>query len=295
MLDRPAAAGERNRPILIGERINAHGSRHARALLLAGDDDGLLALAHEQLAAGARALDLHVALPGDADDAQGDREAARMAAVATRLAAAVAAPLMIDSTAPRVLTRALEQLGRRAIANSVSLAHGRSALDAVVPVARRHGGAVVALCIDEAGVARTAQRKLEVAQRLYGIIVGEHGLDPRALIIDPLTLALARGEPRPATSGAETIESLRAIREQLPAVSTLLGISDVSYGLPPAARLMLNSVFLYHAGQAGLDLAIANPSAIRRYDELRERERTLADDLLFNRRPDALARFGAAP
>jgi 5-methyltetrahydrofolate--homocysteine methyltransferase len=295
MLDRPAAAGERNRPILIGERINAHGSRHARALLLAGDYDGLLALAHEQLAAGAQALDVHVALPGDADDARDDREAARMSAVAARLAAGVAAPLMIDSIAPRVLAGALEQLGPRAIANSVSLAHGRSALDAIVPVARRRGAALVGLCIDEDGVARTAERKLVVARRLYEIIVGEHGLEPAALIIDPLTLALAGGDPRPVTSAAETIESVRMIKAQLPPVSTLLGISDVSYGLPPDARLLLNSVFLYHAGEAGLDLAIANPGAIRRCDELRDRERRLADDLLFNRRPDALARFGATP
>jgi 5-methyltetrahydrofolate--homocysteine methyltransferase len=162
-------------------------------------------------------------------------------------------------------------------------------------VARRHGAALVALCIDESGMARTAERKLEVARRLYEIIVGEHGLEPAALIIDPLTLALAGGDPRPAASAAETIESLRMIKAQLPPVSTLLGISDVSYGLPPDARLLLNSVFLCHAGEAGLDLAIANPGAMRRYDELPARERSLADDLLFNRRPDALARFRATP
>jgi 5-methyltetrahydrofolate--homocysteine methyltransferase len=304
VLGRPAVAGARRRPILVGERINAHGSRRARALLLAEDHDGLIALGREQLAAGAEILDLHVALPDDAraddvrasdsDEEKDGGEAARMSAVAARLAEAVAAPLMIDSSEPHVLIRALEQLGPRAIANSVSLVHGRSTLDAVVPVAKRRDAAVVALCIDEDGMAVTSERKLQVARRLYDISVHEHGLPAEALDIDPLTFALAVGDPRPASSAAQTIGSLREIKERLPAVSTLLGISDVSYGLPREARLVLNSVFLHHAAEAGLDLAIVHAGALRGYDEMRGDERQLAEDLLFDRRPDGLTRFTAA-
>jgi 5-methyltetrahydrofolate--homocysteine methyltransferase len=177
--------------------------------------------------------------------------------------------------------------------------NGRKRIDAVVPLVKKHGAAVIALTIDEIGMAKTRERKLEVAKKIYTIVVDEYGLAPEDIIYDALTFTLATGDPEWIDSGRETIEGIRLIKRELPGVSTILGVSNVSFGLTPEARAVLNSVFLHHCVAAGLDAAIVNPAHITPYAEIPENERELANDLVFNARPDALQRyiehFSAAP
>ncbi len=272
-------------PLLIGERVNAQGSRKVKQLLLAEDYEGLLEVARQQVEAGAHVLDVCVALTERSDEAE------QMRRVVKLLSMSIEAPLMIDSTEPEVIARALEQIPGRPIVNSINLESGRARVDAVLPLVKRHGAAVVALTIDEAGMAKTRERKLEIARRIHDIAVGEYGLAPEDLIFDALTFTLATGEAEWMDSARETIEGIRSIKRELPGVFTSLGVSNVSFGLSPDARAVLNSVFLHHCVQAGLDMAIVNPAHIRPYAEISTEERELADDLVFNRRPDALPRF----
>lgn len=272
-------------PTLIGERINAQGSRKVKQLLLAEQYDAILEIARSQVDGGAHLLDVCVALTERAD------EAAQMRTVVRLLSQSVEAPLVIDTTEISVLQAALENYPGRAIVNSINLENGRARVDAVAPLLKAHGAAVIALTIDEEGMAHTAARKLAVARRIYDLCVHEHGLDPGDLIFDPLTFTLATGQDDLRRSAIETIEGLRAIKEALPGVLTSLGVSNLSFGLSPAARGVLNSVFLYHCVQAGLDMAIVNPAHITPYAEIDEIARALAEDLIFDRRPDALPRY----
>ena len=175
--------------------------------------------------------------------------------------------------------------------NSINLEAGRAKLDRVVPLALEHGAALIALTIDEAGMAKTAERKLEIARRLHELCCEEHGLDPGLLIFDCLTFTLVTGEEEWRPSAKETIEGIRLVKQQLPEVKTSLGVSNVSFGVSPAARAVLNSVFLHHCVEAGLDLAMVNPNHITPYGEISPEERALADDLVFDTREDALERF----
>ncbi len=186
---------------------------------------------------------------------------------------------------------ALEQIPGRAIVNSVNLEAGRDKLDRVVPVVKAHGAALIALTIDEVGMAKTAERKLEVARRITELCCDEHGLDRDALIFDCLTFTLTTGDPEWRPSAVATIEGIRAIKASLPGVQTSLGVSNVSFGVGVPARSVLNSVFLHHCVDAGLDLAMVNPNHITPYSEIPDLERELADDLVFDRRDDALERF----
>ncbi|MGC1380146.1 MAG: methionine synthase [Candidatus Baltobacteraceae bacterium] len=273
------------RPLLVGERINAQGSRRIKRLLLAGDYDGIVLVAREQVEGGAHALDVCCALTERSD------EDAQMREIVRRLAQSIEAPLMIDSTEPAVLEVALQNYPGRAIVNSVHLESGRAKIDAVLPLAIEHGAAVVALTIDESGMAKSAQRKLDVARRIYEIVVGEYGLAPGALIFDDLTFTLATGEDEFRRSALETIEGIRRIKAELPGVLTSLGVSNVSFGLKPDARAALNSVFLHHCVEAGLDCALVHPKEITPYFEIDAQVRELCDDLVFDRRPDALTRL----
>jgi len=272
-------------PLIVGERINVQGSRKIKRLLIEGDYDGIVEVAREQIAAGARVLDVCVSSPDLVD------EAGQLAALVKRLATSVDVPLMIDSTDPAVIVRALEQIPDGAIVNSVSLEGGRARIDAVVPMAKAHGAALVALTIDETGMGMTAARKLEIAGRLYDIVVGEYGMAPRAVMVDALTFTLATGRPVWLDSARETIEGIRAIKRELPGISTILGVSDVSFGLAPAARAVLNAVFLSHCVEAGLDAAIVNVMDARVIPDIDETLRQLADDVIWNRGADALPRF----
>jgi 5-methyltetrahydrofolate--homocysteine methyltransferase len=201
------------------------------------------------------------------------------------------APIQVDSTEPDVIERALDQIPGRAIVNSVNLEAGRDKLDKVVPIARQHGAALIALTIDEEGMGKTRERKLEIARRIHDLVCSEHGLDPELLIFDALTFTLTTGDDEWKPSAIETIEGIRLIKQELPGVKTSLGVSNVSFGIGLTARSVLNSVFLHHCVEAGLDLAMVNPNHITPYAEIPTDERELADDLVFNRRDDALERF----
>ena len=273
------------RPTLVGERVNSQGSRKAKELLLADDYDGLVQVAEDQVTGGAHVLDVCVALTERQDEAEQMRE------VVKRIALSQPAPIQVDSTEPDVIKTALEQIPGRAIVNSVNLEAGRDKLDVVAPLAKAHGAALIALTIDEVGMAKTAERKVEVAKRIVGLACDEHGLDPEALIFDALTFTLTTGDEEWRPSAVETIEGIRRIKAEIPGVKTSLGVSNVSFGVSPGARAVLNSVFLHHCVEAGLDLAMVNPNHIKPYNEIAENERELTDDLVFNKREDALERF----
>src|ERR1700730_6100119 len=272
-------------PLLVGERVNAQGSRKVKRLLLADDYEGILEVAREQVDSGAHVLDVCVALTERGDEAE------QMSKVVKLLSMSVETPLVIDSTEANVIEAALEHIPGRGIVNSINMENGRKRIDSVVPLVKKHGAAVIALTIDEIGMAKTRDRKLEVAKKIYDIVVGEYGLAPEDLIYDALTFTLATGDAEWIDSGKETVEGIRLIKRELPGVSTILGVSNVSFGLTPEARGVLNSVFLHHCVQAGLDAAIVNPAHIRPYAEISAGERELADDLVFNKRADALQRF----
>ena len=273
------------KPLLIGERVNAQGSRKVKRLLLGDDYDGIATVAREQVESGAHVLDVCVAVTERGDEAE------QMAKVVKLLSMTVETPIMIDSTEAGVIATALETIPGRAIINSINMENGRERIDRVVPLAKKHGAALVALTIDTEGMAKTRQRKLDVAKKIYDIVVGEYGLKPEDLIYDDLTFTLATGDAEWIDSAVETIEGIRLIKRELPGVYTSLGVSNVSFGLAPDARAVLNSVFLHHCVEAGLDMAIVNPAHVQPYAEIPADERALADDLVFNRRPDALQRF----
>jgi 5-methyltetrahydrofolate--homocysteine methyltransferase len=273
------------RPTLVGERVNSQGSRKAKELLLADDYDGLSQVAEDQVSGGAHVLDVCVALTERQDEDE------QMRQVVKRINLTQPAPIQIDSTEPDVIETALEQIPGRAIVNSINLEAGRDKLDRVVPLARAHGAALIALTIDEVGMAKTADRKVEVARRITELCCEAHGLDPELLIFDCLTFTLTTGDEEWKPSAIETIEGIRRVKAEIPGVKTSLGVSNVSFGVSLPARSVLNSVFLHHCVEAGLDLAMVNPNHITPYPEIPEEERELADDLVFNRRDDALERF----
>ncbi|HKR98842.1 MAG TPA: homocysteine S-methyltransferase family protein, partial [Candidatus Dormibacteraeota bacterium] len=272
-------------PLLIGERVNSQGSRAVKRMLLADDYEGVLGVARAQVEGGAHALDVCVALTERSDESEQMRSTVRL------LQMSVDSPLVLDSTDADVIRDALENAPGRGIVNSVNLENGRARCEAVLPLVRDHGWCVIALTIDEQGMARTAERKLEVARRIHDIACGEFGLQPEQLLFDALTFTLATGDAEWVDSARETIEGIRVIKRELPGVLTVLGVSNVSFGLDQPARAVLNSVFLHHCVDAGLDAAIINPAHTLPRDEIDAEARRLAEDLIFNRSPDALTRF----
>jgi 5-methyltetrahydrofolate--homocysteine methyltransferase len=272
-------------PLLLGERCNAQGSRKFKRLLLDEDYDAILELAREQVDGGAHALDISVAVTERPDEAE------LMRRVVKKLASGVEVPLVIDTTEPEVMEAALKTAPGRCMLNSTHLEGGRMKAERVFGLARQHNAAVLILTIDERGMAKTAANKLEVARRIYEMAVNEYGLRPEALVFDTLTFTLATGDPEFANSAIETLEGIRLIKSELPGVLTSLGVSNVSFGLDPAARPVLNSVMLYHAVQAGLDMAIVNPAHITPYAEIPPEVRGLTEDLIFNRTAEALQKF----
>ena len=272
-------------PLLVGERVNSQGSRKVKRLLLSDDYEGIVGVARDQVDSGAHVLDVCVALTERADEAE------QMSRVVKLLSSTVETPLMIDSTEANVIDAALQRVPGRAIVNSINMENGRARIEAVLPLVKKYGAAVVALTIDEIGMAKTRQRKLEVARKIHDIAVNEYGLAPEDLIFDALTFTLATGDAEWIDSAVETIEGIRLIKRELPGVLCILGVSNVSFGLTAEARAVLNSVFLHHCVAAGLDAAIVNPAHVTPYAEISTEERELADDLVFNRRPDALQRY----
>ena len=278
-----------NRPVLVGERTNVIGSRKFKRLINEGQWEEASEIGRKQVKGGAQVVDVCVANP-DRD------ELADMVTLLPELIKKVKAPLMIDSTDAQVIARALTYSQGKAIINSVNLEDGEERFEAVLPLARRFGAAVVCGTIDEdpqEGMAVTRQRKLEVARRSYDLMTSKYGIPGEDIIWDPLTVPCATGDEKYVGSAVETIEGIRLLKEAFPDTKTILGISNVSFGLPEAGREVLNSVFLYHCTKAGLDLAIVNTEKLERYASIPEEDRHLAEDLLWNRGDDPIAKFAA--
>jgi 5-methyltetrahydrofolate--homocysteine methyltransferase len=272
-------------PTLLGERCNAQGSKKFKRLLLEEDYDSILEIAREQVEFGAHALDISCAVTERPDEAE------LMRKVVKKLEMGVDVPLVIDTTELDVLEIALKTAPGRCLINSTHLESGRGKADKIFSLAKTHNAAVIVLTIDENGMAKPRERKLEVAKRIYDIAVNEHGLRPDALVFDALTFTLATGDPEFSESAIETIEGIRLIKENLPGVLTSLGVSNLSFGFTAQARPVLNSIMLHHCVQAGLDMAIINPAHVTAYADIPADEKELAEDLIFNRRPDALQRY----
>ncbi len=272
-------------PTLLGERLNAQGSRKFKRLLLSEDYDSILEIAREQVEFGAHALDISCAVTERPDEVE------LMRNVVKKLEMGVDVPLVIDTTELDVLELALKTAPGRCMINSTHLESGREKADKVFKLAKEHNAAVIVLTIDEGGMAKTREKKLEVARRIYDIAVNDHGLKPQDLVYDALTFTLATGDEEFVNSAIETIEGIRLIKQNLPGVMASLGVSNLSFGLAPHARPVLNSVMLYHCIQAGMDMAIVNPAHITAYPDIPQEEKDLAEDLIFNRRPDALQRY----
>ncbi|MDH4120599.1 MAG: methionine synthase [Deltaproteobacteria bacterium] len=280
---------DENRPIIVGERTNAVGSKLFRDMIAQEKFEEAAEIAKRQVEKGAQIIDVNLANP-DRD------EKADMERFLDQVIRKVKVPLMIDSTDPAVIAQALPWSQGKCVINSINLEDGEERFEQVVPLARRYGAALIVGTIDEdpaQSMAVTRQRKLAVAQRSYDLLTKKYGVDPTDIIFDPLVFPCATGDENYIGSAAETIEGLRLIKQALPLCKTILGVSNVSFGLPPAGREVLNAVFLYHCVQAGLDMAIVNAEKLVRYGEIPEEEKKLADDLLFNRGDDPVAAFAA--
>lgn len=264
-------------PLLIGERCNANGSKKFRELLAREDYDAMVAMAKEQVREGAHVLDVCVAYVGR-------NEQRDMTEAVKRMATQVALPLCIDSTETPVLEAALKLYGGRAIINSINFEDGTEKADAVLELARKFGAAVIALVIDEEGQAVDFDRKVAIAQRIRDYAVQQHGLREEDLIFDALTFTLGTGQEELRRSGLDTINAIREIKRRMPGAKTVLGLSNCSFGLSPLTRQVLNSVFLHHAVEAGLDMAIVHASKIMPLYRLDERGVELATDLTFDNR-----------
>ncbi|MEO5888015.1 MAG: dihydropteroate synthase, partial [Anaerolineales bacterium] len=272
-------------PTLLGERLNAQGSRKFKRLLLEEDYDSILEIAREQVNFGAHALDISCAVTERPDELE------LMRKVVKKLEMGVDVPLVIDTTELDVLEVALKTAPGRCLINSTHLESGREKADKIFTLAKTHNAAVIVLTIDENGMAKTRDKKLEVAKRIYDIAVNDHGLKPEDLVYDALTFTLATGDQEFIDSAIETIEGIRLIKQNLPGVMASLGVSNLSFGFAPQARPALNSIMLYHCVQAGLDMAIVNPAHVTAYADIPAEEKELCEDLIFNRRADALQLF----
>ncbi len=268
--------------LVVGERTNANGSKAFREAMLEGDWDTCVAMAQDQVKEGSHLIDVCV-------DYTGADGVADMTEVASRLCTQSTVPIMVDSTEGPVVRAALEWIGGRPILNSVNLEEGDepgTRLDTFLRLAREFGAAVVCTCIDEVGQARTREWKLRAARNIRNIAVERYGLEPQDLLFDALALPLSTGMEESRGDGIETIEGIRAIKAELPGVSTILGLSNVSFGLNPAARQVLNSVFLHECVEAGLDSAIVHASKILPLARIDERAKEICLDLVYDRRRD---------
>jgi len=266
--------------LAIGERTNANGSRAFRDALLAEDWEKCVEIARDQIRDGAHMLDLSV-------DYVGRDGAADMSQIASRFATSSTLPIVLDSTEPNVLKAGLEHLGGRCVINSVNYEDGdgpTSRFAKIMPLVKEHGASVVALTIDEEGQARDAEWKLRVARRLINDLHDNWGMNIGDILIDCLTFPIATGQEETRKDGIETIEAIKRLKLEFPEVQTTLGVSNVSFGLNPAARVVLNSVFLNECVLAGLDSAIVHPSKITPMARIDERQKQVALDLVYDRR-----------
>ena len=271
------------RPMIIGERINTQGSRKAKELVLANNFDGLIDLARNQVEDGAHCLDVCVATTERSDEKE------FMVKLVKRLSLEIEAPLVIDSTDPKVIEAAIRQIPGRPIINSINLEGSGDRFHQLAPLMVKYGVPAVALCIGPKGMAKTPQEKLEVAELIYEIGTRQYGLKPWQFIFDVLTFTIVTGDPELADAAKNTLDGIRLVKQKFPECFTVLGLSNVSFGVSPNARKIINSIFLYHALQAGLDAVIINARDIIPYPEIDEHQKKLAEDLIFNRHPNALA------
>lgn len=277
------------RPMIVGERTNVIGSKKFKTLICDGLFEEASDIARAQIRSGAQIVDVCLANP-DRDEIEDMKKFLEIAIKKVR------APFMIDSTDEKVIDLSLTYCQGKAIINSINLEDGEERFEKVVPLARKFGAALVVGTIDddkEQGMGVSRARKLEIAKRSFKLLTEKYGVSPYDIYWDPLVFPCATGDAQYVGSAVETIEGLRLLKKEFPQTKTVLGISNVSFGLPPAGREVLNSVFLYHCVQAGLDLAIVNSEKLERYASIPEHERKLSEDLLYNRGDDPVAAFAA--
>lgn len=278
-----------NLPLQVGERTNVIGSRKFKDLIAQGKYEQGAEVGRGQVRGGAHIVDVCMADP-DRDELS---DMKHFLPILTRL---VKAPLMIDSTDADVLEESLMMCQGKAIINSINLEDGEERFEKVVPLARRYGAALVVGCIDEDpedGMAVTRERKLEIARRSYQLLTEKYGVEPEDIIFDPLVFPVGTGDEKYRTSGKETIAGVKLIAQEFPKCHSVLGISNVSFGLPPAGREVLNSVFLHHCLDAGLTMAIVNSQKLERFANIPADEKEACDNLLFCRTADPIAEFTA--
>jgi len=271
-------------PLIIGERLNAQGSKKAKECVLNDNFEELVKLARDQVDDGAHCLDVCVATTERSDELEFMKKLVKL------LSLEIDAPLVIDSTEPKVIAAALEQIPGKPIINSINLEGDGSRFHLLAPLMVKYGVPSVAMCIGPKGMAKTPQEKLDTAELL--IETGKkYGLTEEHFIFDVLTFTLATGEAEFLDAGKNTLEGIRLVKQRFPNSFTTLGLSNVSFGLAPRARKILNAVFLYHAVKYGLDTVIINPKDVIPYTEIDEKEKKISEDLIFNKHPNALADF----
>jgi 5-methyltetrahydrofolate--homocysteine methyltransferase len=280
---------ESTRPVIVGERTNVLGSRKFKRLIAQDKFEEASEIGRAQVRRGAHIVDVNLQ---DPDRVEVD-DLIRFLEIEVKK---VKVPLVIDSTDHRAIEEALKRTPGKSIINSINLEDGEERFQRVVPLARRYGAALIVGCIDEdkqQAQAVTRQRKLQIAERSFKLLTEKYGIAPEDIIFDPLVFPVGTGDKNYIGAGVETIEGIRLIKQALPNTKTVLGVSNVSFGLPDAGREVLNSVVLYHCVQAGLDLAIVNAEKLQRYASIPEEERKLADDLIWWRGDDPIAAFAA--
>lgn len=280
----PLVYDDSMRPLFVGERTNVIGSRKFKRLIAEGQFEEAAEIARAQVKNGAHVIDVCLADP-DRDELEDMEE------FLAELVKKIKAPLVIDSTDENVIERALTYSQGKAIINSINLEDGEERFEKIVPLIHRYGAAVVVGTIDETGMAVTAERKLEIAERSYNLLVHKYGLTPEDIIFDPLVFPVGTGDEQYIGSANETVKGIQLIKEKLPRCLTILGISNVSFGLPPVGREVLNAVYLYHCTQAGLDYAIVNTEKLERFASIPKEEVALAEQLLFETTDEVLAKF----
>lgn len=266
-----------NPPLFVGERTNANGSKQFRDLLAQEDWEGIVGMGKDAAREGSHMVDVCAAYVGR-------NETTDMHEIITRFNTQVTLPIVIDSTEAPVIEEALQNIGGKAIINSINLEDGEERINKVVPLCKKYGAAVIALTIDEQGMAKTAEHKLAIAKRIYDLVVNKYKMKPHDLIFDTLTFTLGSGDEEFRRAGIETIEAIKLIKKEFPEVKTLLGVSNISFGLSPHARHAINSVFLHYAVEAGLDLAIVHAAKIMPLFKLDDKARELCRQLIFDER-----------